>query len=276
MAAAAAIGFVTAASTSIVILFAPLLAVRVFALRRVRDHAVTAGWLAGCLVQLPVIVEGAAAGQSRLVGGQVPAVARGGQVGNYLPFYLHDAVLRSVGWHLSWWLESRTSEDWATLIVAGALAVFLGAIMARRPGARPFIITALLTGLVFTVVSVFLTPWAAASPVTFRNEAEARYTALPIFLIEAALIVGADWLLRGRRARAAVRPALAVAAVVALLAVSWVADFRYRGLRTAPTAHAWAPVVAQWHRACQASSTGKISAEVPTGYTTIPCDRLRF
>lgn len=291
MAVAAVLAFVTAASTSIVILFAPLLAVRVFALRRVRDHAVTAGWLAGCLVQLPVIVEGAAAGQSRLVGGQVPALARGGQVGNYLPFYLHDAVLRSIGWHLSWWLESRTSEDWATLIVAVALAVVFGVIMVRRPGARPFIVTALLTGLVFTVVSVFLTPWAAAAPVTFRNEAEARYTALPIFLIEAALIVGADWLLRGRRAWRAgrasspdgqqdavsvVRPALAVTVVVALLAASWVVDFRYRGMRSAPPAHPWAPVVTQWHRACQASGNGEISAEVPTGYTKIPCGRLRF
>ncbi len=98
-------------------------------------------------------------------------MARGGQVGNYLPFYLHDVVLRSIGWHLSWWLEWRTSEDWATLIVAGALAILLGVIMARRPGTRPFIVTALLTGVVFTEVSVFLTPWAA--PVTFRNEAEA-------------------------------------------------------------------------------------------------------
>lgn len=291
MAAATVLGFVTAASTSIVILFAPLLAVRVFALRRVRDHAVTAGWLAGCLVQLPVIVEGAAAGQSRLVGGQVPALARGGQVGNYLPFYLHDAVLRSIGWHLSWWLESRTSEDWATLIVTIVLVVAFGVIMARRPGARPFIVTGLLTGFVFTVVSVFLTPWAAAAPVTFRSEAEARYTALPIFLIEAAFIVGADWLLRGlhergarralpvdgqRDAVAVVRPALAVAAVVALLAAGWVADFRYKGMRSAPPAHPWAPVVTDWRHACEISPNGDIGAEVHDGFTTILCDRLRF
>jgi hypothetical protein len=135
-----------------------------------------------------------------------------------------------------------------------------------------------VTGLVFTVVYVFLTPWAVAAPVTFGNEAEARYTALPVFLIEAALIVGADWLLRGRRTRgvSVVRPALAVAAVVALLAASWVVDFRYRGMRSAPTAHPWPPVVAQWHRACQASGNSEISAEVSTGYTKIPCGRLRF
>jgi hypothetical protein len=163
MAVAAVVGFVTAASTSLAILFAPLLAVRVFALRRARDQTVTAGWLAGCLVQLPVIAEAAASGQSRLVGGQAPALGRGDPLGDALRFYLHDVVLRSVGWHLSWWLESRTTADWATLIVGVALAVVLGAIMVRQPGTRPFVAVALLTGLVLTVVPVFLTPGRPSS-----------------------------------------------------------------------------------------------------------------
>lgn len=48
MAAAALLAFFTAASTTVVILYVPLLAARLYVLRRPRDHAVTAGWLAGC------------------------------------------------------------------------------------------------------------------------------------------------------------------------------------------------------------------------------------
>ncbi len=289
MTAAAMVGFVAAASTSIVIVLGPLLAIRVFALRRVRDHAVTAGWLAGCLLQLPLIVESAAAGQSRLVGGQAPAVSWGDPLSDSLSFYLHDVVLRSVGWHLSWRLESLTTADWATAIVALALAVPLAAIVASQPATRPFIAVALLTGFIATVGCVFLTPWEADSPVTPRHEMAARYTALPIFLIEAALIVGVDRALRGRRdsvagpgpgaerrAATALRPLLAVIALAAFLAVTWVADFRYPGLRSAPAAHQWSAVVAEWRRDCQASPTGEIRAQVKNGYWVIPCDRLRF
>jgi hypothetical protein len=193
---------------------------------------------ARCLVQLPVIAEAAASGQSRLVGGQAPALRRGDPLGDALRFYLHDVVLRSVGWHLSWWLESRTTADWATLIVGVALAVVLGAIMVRQPGTRPFVAVALLTGLVLTLVPVFLTPWAAVVPVTLHSEVEARYSALPVFLIEAALIAGADHALRRRRepgprpgtvrrpAAPALRSAFVATALAAFLAVSWVADFR--------------------------------------------------
>ena len=42
------LAFATAASTTIAVLYAPLLAIRLYVLRRPRDHAVTAGWLAGC------------------------------------------------------------------------------------------------------------------------------------------------------------------------------------------------------------------------------------
>ena len=101
-------------------------------------------------------------------------------------------VLRSIGWHLSWWLETRTTTDWATLVAAVALGVVLGLIMVTQPGARPFVVVALLTGFVVTVVSASLTPWEIGYPVTLRSEAEARYAVLPVFLIEAALIVGVD------------------------------------------------------------------------------------
>ena len=197
-AAAFVVAFITTASISIVILFAPLLAMRVFALRRFSEHAVTAGWLAGCLVQLPIVIMSFAQGQSRLAG-YGPSAGRTNRLGGSLTFYAHDVVLRAIGWHLSWRLESLTGRDWATAIVAVALVAVFGVIMATQPGARPFVVVALLTGFVFSMVSTILTPWVTVSPVTIQRESGARYTALPIFLIEAAVIVGVDYALRKRR-----------------------------------------------------------------------------
>ena len=197
-AAAFVVAFITAASISIVILFAPLLAMRVFALRRFREQAVTAGWLAGCLVQLPIIIISYVQGQSRL-GGYGPSGDSKTRIGGSFTFYAHDVVLRAIGWHSSWRLESLTGRDWATVIVAIALVAVFVVIMATQPGARPFVVVALLTGFVFSMVSTILTPWVTVSPVTIQQESAARYTALPIFLIEAAVIVGVDYALRKRR-----------------------------------------------------------------------------
>ena len=295
MAAAAIVAFVTAASTSIVILFAPLLAIRVIVLRRFREHAVTAGWLAGCLVQLPIILVAYATGQSRLVG-YGPSAGRNNRLGGSLTFYAHDVVLRAIGWHLSWRLESLTSRDWATAIVAVALAAVFAVIMITQPGTRPFVVTALLTGFVFSMVSTFLTPWVTAWPVTITTESAARYTALPIFLIEAAVIIGVDYALRKRRgvragrkpghwyARTGLRPALAVTALVVVLATSWAVDFRYQGIRTVPYDGRWSLKVQQFRTACQNSPSGYIEVNGPTdgSFEPVPaklkvrCDRIKL
>jgi hypothetical protein len=289
IAVAAIVSFFATASTIVVILYAPLLALRLIALRRPREHAVTAGWLAGCLLQVRFVVAAAISGQSRLVGGGGPASGRDNRWGNSLTFYLHDVVLRWAGWHLSWRLQSFTTIDRATLISAVALAVVLALIIATQPGARPFIVVAMTTGFAFTMFAVYLDPWDVTFPVTVKNEVAARYTALPIMAIEASLIVGADYALRKRRetrvrhaagrrdAAAALRRVLAVTALVTFLAVNWAADFRYYGIRSGRAAHRWAPVAAEWRRDCQVSPTGVISPTVAKGARPeIPCDHIRF
>jgi hypothetical protein len=300
MAAAAVVAFVTAASTSIVILFAPLLAIRVLVLRRFREHAVTAGWLAGCLVQLPIILVAYVTGQSRLTG-YGPTAGGNNRLGGSLTFYAHDVVLRAIGWHLSWRLESLTGTDWATAIVAIALAAVFAVIMITQPGTRPFVVTALLTGFVFSMVSTFLTPWVTAWPVTIQQEPAARYTALPIFLMEAAVIVGVDCALRKGRgvrgrgvreghevgrwyARTGLRPALAVTALVIILATSWAVDFRYQGIRTVGYSSRWSLKVDQFRNECQNSPSGEITVNGPTDGSflpvpaklKIPCARIRL
>jgi hypothetical protein len=288
IAVSAAVAFFAAATTCLVFLFAPLLAIRVYALRRARDHAVTAGWLAGCFVQLPFVVDSAVTHQSRLVGAGGAAFGRDNRWGNSLTFYLHDVVLRAPGWRLSWAIQSLTTVDRATLIVGVALAAVLTAIAVTRPGSRPFLVVALVTGFVFVVFPVYLDPWDACYPVTFGNEDAARYTALPILLIEAALIIGADCGLRGRpdfRAQhaavrrhsvTALRPALAAVVLTAFLIANWAADFRYFGIRTGPTSHRWAPVVAEWRHDCAVSRTGTISPVLQGTRYNIPCDHIRF
>ena len=312
MAAAAAIGFFTAASTTLSIVFAPLLLVRVFALRRFREHAVTAGWLAGCLVQVPIIIMSYVQGQSRL-GGYGPADGSNNRLGGSLTFYAHDVVLRAIGWHLSWRLESHTARDWATAIVAIALVAVFAVILATQPRTRPFVVVALLTGFVFSMISTFLTPWVTVAPVTIQHESAARYTALPIFLIEAAVIVGVDSALRKRRgvreqrgaveggaveggagernerrrwyARIGLVPALAVTALVVILATSWAVDFRYQGIRTVPQSGRWALHVQKLRTQCQNSPTGLLRVNGPTDgtfetgypkYTWIPCARIKL
>jgi len=288
IAVATVVGFLAMSSAIIVVLYAPLLVIRLLVLRRHREHAVTAGWLAGCLLQVRFVVGAAIAGQSRLVGSGGPAFGRDNRWGNSLTFYLHDVVLRWAGWHLSWRLQSSTTMDRATLIACVALAAVLGLVIATQPGARPFLVVAMTAGFAFTMFAVYLDPWDVVFPVTFKNEVAARYTALPVMAIEASLIVGADYALRKRRETrvrhaasrrdgAPLRPALAVTALVAFLAGNWAADFRYYGIRSGPAAHPWAPVAAEWRHDCRVSPSGMISPAVAkSARPAIPCGNIRF
>ena len=284
MAIAALVAFAAMTSEVILVLFAPLVAARLFVLRRPREHAVTAGWLAGCLVQLPAVLSGYFSGQSRLT-------RQPGTLGHSLAFYAHDSVLPSLGWHLAWRLESVAGKNGATVIVAVILVAVIGAILAAQPGSRPFVVTAVLTGFAFSVVSTTLTPNVATYPlVTPSLESGSRYSVLPIFLFEAVAIVGVDYLLRqrdggrpqdgsskgaGRRWRwPAPVPAIAVAALVAVLAAGWVADFRYASFRSRASWN-WGPIAASWQRDCARSASGEIVVKAGATWQTLPCDRIR-
>ena len=281
MAIAALVAFAAMTSEVILVLFAPLVAARLFVLRRPREHAVTAGWLAGCLVQLPAVLSGYFSGQSRLT-------RQPGTLGHSLAFYAHDSVLPSLGWHLAWRLESVAGKNGATVIVAVILVAVIGAILVAQPGSRPFVVTAVLTGFVFSVVSTTLTPNVVTYPiVTPSLESGSRYSVLPIFLFEAVAIVGVDYLLRprdGGRPRDGLRlsrwrwpgpaPAIAVTALVAVLAASWVADFRYASFRSRASWN-WGPIAAGWQHACEKSASGEIVVKAGATRQTLPCDRIR-
>lgn len=267
-AAAAIVAFCAASSIVMAVLFAPLVAVRMLVLRR-REQAAPAGWLAGCVLQVPAVLSNVASAHSRLR----PANA---SLHSALAFYAHDVVLPALGWHLSWGLRDLAGENGATVIVAVVLAAVFGAALITQPRNRPFLVTALLTGLVLAVFADRMSPQPTA--ILPYSEWGARYTAVPIFLIECAAVAVADYLWR-RRPTMGRRPGpgavLATALVVAVLAGSWATDFRYGGWRSA--AREWRPVAARWQRDCARSGTGTIRERVPhQGILTLRCGIIRF
>jgi hypothetical protein len=265
MAGAAAVGFFTAASTTVSVVFAPLLLARVIALPRLREHAVTAGWAAGCLLQLPYVLANLAGAQSRAGHPASP--------GPVLAFYAHGVVLPALGWHLAWRLQSVAGRTGATLITGGILAaVFAWALITQRGPARVFVAASLIIGFLFTAFGATLKWQVTTASVTENGEAGSRYTTLPIFLIEAAAIVAVGSFIRHRPH--SLQAVAAVTALVGVLSVGWVTDFRYQGNRSNVTN--WPPTATAWLDACQRSPDGVISERTGPGiWKAIPCASLR-
>jgi len=288
MAVALVLAFTAAASNSLCFVFLPLVAVRLYVLRRPREHAVTIGWLLGCLAQVPFVVSAYQSGLSRLSDKPAPP-------GLSLAFYGHDVVLPAFGWHMVWWLRSLAGLNGATALVGVVLAAIFAVILVTQAGARPFVVTALVTGFIFPVVGITVTAHLARATMFPAEQPGSRYTVLPIYLFVSAVIVAVDYALRRRAALApqavqaaqpepgpgpgpargagSVRPAVAVTALVAVLAFSWVVDFQYVGWRS-NWGWTWAPIAAKWQHDCAVSATGQITEKAGAILQTLPCDRI--
>jgi hypothetical protein len=256
-AAAAIVAFAAAASSSLALLFVPLFAVRAVVLpRRPREHAATAGWALGCLLQVLVILTSHV---SRLAPHK-PADA--------VLYYTHEVLLPALGWHLSWHLRDIVGLTGATAIAGGFIVVVLACVVATQPGCRVFVLTAVATGLVFTAFTSAFAWGGPAQPVTVRMEHGARYSTLPILLLDAALIVAADTYARRWWPRP--RAIVAVAALVAVLAAGWATDFRYPVRRFAGPGSAWALKADKWLRECQQEPAGTITITFTDWWGTGP------
>jgi hypothetical protein len=266
MAVAALIGFAAASSNITAVVFVVLVAVRVVALPRLREQAVSAGWLAGCLVQLPYVLTSTSTSSSRLAHLATP--------GQTASFYGHDVLLPAFGWHLSWLLRHWVGRNYGVLIVGGLVAIAAAVTLvtgSRR--VRVFVVAALGFGFVFAAFAATVTWWVTVNPVKFDFEPGARYTGLPILLITAAAVVAIDDKLRSLSMRSAGALA-AVLATTAVLCVGWIPDFRYVSHRT--EAPAWAPTLSQWRQTCQHQD----AIQYRDGYAgnaimVIPCSRIR-
>jgi hypothetical protein len=282
---AAVVAFAAASSVPLAAFLAPLVLLRIVALPRVREHAVTAGWAAGCLLQVPVML---ASHTSRVSHLAAP--------GKTLAYYAHSVVLPVFGWHLSWHLSALLGRGGATAAVGAAAVLALGT-LAVTQGRRyqVFAVVAVLTGLVLNVGAATINSAVPGFPITPYYEHGARYSVVPILLLQAALIAGADaWTrLRGRNRQvpgsqrgpgslrvpvSRLRARAVAGALAAVLAVGWVTDFRYATART--NVAAWAPTATTWVRACEHAATGTITEwtgvwEGRTGWSVIPCANVR-
>jgi hypothetical protein len=283
MALAGAVAFLAGASTPLALALAPLLIVRIAALRQIREHAVTAGLAAGLLLQLPVIH---AAHNSRTGQHASPREVLG--------FVAHDVALPALGWHLDWWLQAALGRNGATLLVGCALAAVFGAIALTAPARVRLVAAAALgCGFLLAAVAATLSRWVTVDPASIHFEPGSRYTTLPIFLMEAAVIVAVDNVIRRARERA--RPdeqaaafggsawtgwamargaTAAAAALVVALSFGWVTDFRSDNGRSGGTL--WAPIAADWLAYCQRHPDGAVRMP-PVDQTSvvIPCANLR-
>ena len=153
MTAAALVAFAATSSEILAVVCAPLVLLRVIALPRWREQAVTVGWLAGLLVQVPVILESYAQHAQR-----VHKLATPGQV---VGFYVHGVLLRALGRRISLRLTEIAGFNGATIIVCAILVAGLGwALVSGNRQVRVFAAVALIMGFAQTVLAE---PWPGPS-----------------------------------------------------------------------------------------------------------------
>lgn len=292
MTASAVVTFLAAATNPLAIVFAPVVAIRMIALRRPREHAVTIGYLLGWLPQFRVILStyGAPAGDHAQ---RAQQLATPGQM---LAFYFHAVVLRVLGWHFSWWLQQAVGWNTATVMVGGVVLAVLGWALTQGPQARLFVVVAVTAGLAQTLLAAALTPApyvgsAVTVAPTATSEEGSRYTLMAIMALDAAAIVAVDALARrhgGIRAAIATRSRYlaeslpvgrrlvvmgAVAALVIGLAATWAPDYRYPTQRSASVS--WSAQAHIWLEECQRHTTIDVYSWYTATHTrTVPCRNL--
>lgn len=268
---AAAVAFAAAASTSLTLLFLPLFAARAIVLpRRLREHAATAGWALGSLLQVLIILT---SHLSRL---------RPHNPVNAVLYYGHEVLLPALGWHLSWHLRHLLGLTGATALAGGLIFIVLVVAAVSQPGrCRVFVLTAVAYGLLFTAFTSALAWGGPQQRVTVRVEHGARYSTLPILLLDAALIVAAD--AYARRWWPHPRTIAAVAALVAVLAAGWATDFRYPVRHYAGPASNWSLTADRWLHYCEHRPAGTITVRFTDWWglgpatlaTSFSCSSLR-
>jgi hypothetical protein len=277
MTAAALVAFAASSSEILALIYAPLVLLRVLALPRWREQAVTAGWLAGLLVQVPIVLESYAQHTQRVTSLASPVPVLG--------FYFHNVALRAFGWRVSVQLVEVVGLNVATVIVCAILtAVFGWTLVTGSRQVRVFIAIALAMGFVQTVFAATVVPYVIYQHYTYDFEGGSRYSTLPIMAMTAAAAVAVDSYLRrqaiaenGNRAPLAPQSPWALTAVVALvcvLAIGWVSDYRY--VTEHITWGYWKPVADRMLAACEHSKSGEITTWTwGNGTINIPCSRLR-
>jgi hypothetical protein len=284
MLAAGLMAFAATSSELLAVIYLPLLVIRVIALPRWREHAVTIGFVLGLLVQVAANLSDSAEHNQRLQG-------FGSLLGS-VKFYFHAFVLRSVGWHLSWWLQKLFGLNGATAVVGVfLLAVLAWVLITGDRQSRVFAVLATVTGFVEVMIAATVpgppgAGWVARGVANFGFQPGSRYEALPVMLLYATVLVAVDTFIRrpgpvtstprSQAARPGPRPwtVIVVTALTCALAFSWLADYRYY-VPSRVSQGIWTHTLDHWLRVCDGSKTGEISLpawDAPNA--VVPCSRI--
>ena len=311
MTAAALVAFAASSSEILALIYLPLVLLRLAALPRWREHAVTAGWLAGLLVQVPVVLESYAQHTQRLRRLTRPVLS--------LRFYFHNVALRALGWRVSLHLIQIAGFNGATVIVCAILAAgTCWALVTGTRHSRMFVAVALIMGFVQAVFGATVVGYVTTQQYFFDFEGGSRYSAMPIMGMTAAAAVAVDAYLRrqaegkpaggepaegkpaegkpaegkpaegkpaegkpaggeraGRIPLVRLTPAAlaAVATLACVLALGWITDYRYTTERMAWGR--WQPKAERLLASCERSTSGVITTWAWGESTiTLPCSRL--
>jgi hypothetical protein len=287
MLAAALMAFAATSSEIVTVIYLPLLVIRVIALPRWREQAVTIGFLLGLLAQVLGIVSSYAHHVQRLSGFGQPLAS--------VKFYFHAFVLRSVGWHLSWWLQHLLGLNGATAVVgAFLLAVLAWVLITGDRQVRVFAVLATVIGFVEVMIAATVpgppgAGWVAHGFPNPTFQPGSRYDALPVMLLDATVIIAVDTFIRRR---GAVTPAqtsplqdawrgprpwalVAVTALTCALAVGWMSDYRYYVPSRVSQGY-WTHTVHHWLTLCAKSKNGDISLHMwDAPHVTVSCSWIR-
>jgi hypothetical protein len=147
---------------------------------------------------------------------------------------------------------------------------------------RLFAVVALVFGFAEMAFTVSVSSYVNYQRPTSWFLPAARYSTLPIVLIDAIGILGVDAYLRRHgparlpawsRTRSSLRSLIAVGVLACVLGFGWASDFRYSTQRTGQGF--WRVEALRWLRECEQSPTGQIT--IPSFQHRIPveCTRLR-
>jgi hypothetical protein len=246
MVVAAIVGFAAMSSQGLAVLYAPLVAMRMIALPRLREQAATAGWLAGFALQA-----------SAILGSGLPPAK--GSLPAALNYHFHHVVVATVtGWHLALRLHAESGSGPAVVIAGCAVAAMAGwAIVRGDARLRLFAAATLILGIMLTVVPAVSRPWVTTSTVTTQWLPGSRYTATPILLLTSLAIVVADaWLLRSGATGWRIVRCAGASIIVIVLATTWVNDFRYVNVRTAGPD--WPQTVSRFDNVCRQRASSAV------------------
>ena len=273
MLAAALVAAYAGSSEIVALSYAPLLLLRVLALPRVREHAVTAGWLLGLALQVHVVMMSYGEQKQRLGVLSTP--------GQAIAFYCHNVILRALGWHLSLWLKAAAGYNGATVIVGALVAAGLcWALVTGDARVRLFTVVATVTGFTMTVFTATVSRYVVFQRPTADFMSAARYSTIPVLLIAACGVIAVDSYIRRhgapRRPRAPLwhsRPLAAAAFLVVVLGFGWVTDFRYVTQRA--NDGRWLPYAQSLVTACTHNPAGDAAVHTWGGHPhEVPCSRI--